>query len=170
MARNTFYGLFESATDCLRHGILEGFQRLLEPVRRPSQGEPWLDQVDLAVGGFFAAVAAEPLLAELCLVHSFGVAEGGENPDFEAGVESIAALLSGGRKAAAGARGRPEPPAPTEQFLARTIVSLAAGKVRRGEAATLPDHRGEMVLLVASSYFGIEEGSRMWRQLESPSS
>jgi AcrR family transcriptional regulator len=168
MSRMTFYDLFASASDCLRYSFAEAFEGLFAPVREASLGgDWWLGGLDRALEALFETAAGEPALAELCLVHCFGAAAEAEGHDYEAGVGLIAELLAGGREAGRERLGRDycEPPALVEDYLARTIVSLAALKLKQGQGKTLPEHRAEMVMLSASAFFGAEEAGRLYREL-----
>lgn len=155
--RNTFYGLFENVNDCLRYAIGEGFDHLFAPLRELGEQDDWLLEVDRAITGFYVAAAAEPLLAELLLVHSFAV-QMDDGRDFDAGVAVMVALLAGGRRKSP-AKG--EPIALTEDYLARVIISLAALKLRQGEGEMLPSHGREMTVLVGNAYLGIEQTTRI---------
>lgn len=139
MGRSGLYDVFDNVGDCLRFGFAEAFELVFAEVREVSQEDgPWLQQLNAGLDRFFAAVAERPLLAEFCLVHCFGAADSAEGHDFEAGVATIAALIS-------------DQPSLAEDYLARTIVSLAALKLRQGQAKTLPAHRKQMAALVANA-------------------
>lgn len=155
-ARNTFYDHFRNVDDCLRLGIREGFDRLFGPVLQIAEEdeEEWLARVDRAVGGLYGAVAEEPTLAELVLVHSFGVPSEAGDLRYEDGVAAIERLLAQGRRETLG----PIEPMPlAESYLAGVILSLATLKLRQGEAPALPAETREMTLLVGAVYLGIEQ-------------
>jgi AcrR family transcriptional regulator len=169
MARNTFYDLFSDVAACLRLGFRESFE-LIDPTPEPgdaSEEESWPAETDAAIARLYAAVAAEPLLAELCLVHSFGAPAESAGHDFEAVVGGMEARLRRGRDAAKAllGKGHPDPGPVTDEYLARTIVSLAQLKLMQGDAGSLFEHRAEMSLLVATSYFGPEAGTRLLAEL-----
>jgi AcrR family transcriptional regulator len=161
-AKNTFYELFDSAADCLRYGVNETEQMLFAPVREQAGGGEWLEEVEAAIIGLYEAAAAEPVLAELLLVHSFGVELGAEDRGYDAGVAELSALLERGRAAAA-ERGLAEPNPLAEEYLARVVVSLAGLKVRQGEAASLLGEVHEMTTLVVTGYLGAEAASLVGR-------
>lgn len=155
-ARNTFYDHFAGVDDCLRHGIREGFDRLFAPVLRVTEeGEEgdWLLGVERAVGGMYEAVADQPDLAELFLVHSFGVPCEPSDPQYETGIAAIEQLLIRGREECATSS---EPMPLAETYLARVIVSMATLKLRQGKARALPAQTREMTQLVGATYLGIE--------------
>ncbi len=158
-ARSTFYDLFENINDCLRYAVGEGFEHLFAPVREVGeQDDDWLLGVERAITGFYAAVAADPLLAELFLIHSFAVQMDDEGRDFDAGVAAMVTLLAGGREESPA---ESEPVPLTEDYLARVIISLAVLKLRQGEGETLPSQGREMTLLVGNAYLGIEQAARI---------
>lgn len=157
--RNTFYVHFRSVDDCLRLGIREGFDHLFGPVLRiaeEDEGE-WLVRVERAVGGFYAAAAENPALAELVLVHSFGVPRKVGESRHEDGIAVVEQLLAQGREDVAASAPMPL----TESYLAGVVVSLATLKLRQGEATTLPAQTREVTLLVGSMYLGIEHTARV---------
>jgi AcrR family transcriptional regulator len=161
-AKNTFYELFDSAADCLRYGVVEAEEQVFAPVReQPGDGE-WIEEVEAAVAGLYGVVAAEPLLAELLLVHSFGVELRATDRGYDAAVAELSTLLERGRAAAA-ELGLPEPSPIAEEYLARVIVSLAALKVRQGEPASLPGEVHEMTVLVVTGYLGPEAANLVGR-------
>lgn len=167
MSKKTFYENFENISDCLDYGLEVAFEQILGETRDAEPAHPWLASVDAAIGSFYAAAVTEPALAEFCLVHSYGIPERSAGHDFEAAVEIIAARLQGGREAARAELGSHyrEPPPRTEEYLACAVVSLVVLKLRQGDAATLVEHRDEMVMLVACSLVGAVEAGRLWREL-----
>jgi AcrR family transcriptional regulator len=156
-ARNTFYDHFANVGECLRHGVREAFELLFMPFREVGDGE-WLEEVERAIAGFYGAAAREPMLAELLLVHSFGIALKDEDPDLDAGVVAMTALLARGREEV---EGEVVPIPLAEDYLARVISSLAALKLRREEAETLPAHTREMTTLVGIAYLGPQRTMRI---------
>lgn len=162
MSRNTFYELFGSKEECLRFAFQEAYEYLFGSVRRLSRTQgPWLERLNAALDAFFAAIVEDPVLAELCLVHSFGAAAQSEGVDYEAGVETMIEVIGDGRAAGKAAVGDAycEPLPQVEEFLARAILSLAATRVRRGEAGRLPAQRGELVRLAATPFLGAEKAA-----------
>lgn len=166
IGRTNLYSLFESRESCLEYAFAAAFEMIFGVIATVDLGrdEPWLAHLDSGVAAFFAAIAAEPLLAELCLVHAGSATSSG--CDFEAGVEVLLSLMSGGREAARSRGARAPALSPLlEEYLAGSLASLARLRVMQEQAAQLPDHRDEMVLLAASAFFGPEEGARAWREL-----
>jgi AcrR family transcriptional regulator len=161
MSRVAFYALFETSAGGLRYAFEEAFAEVFKPAEAAAAGiEPWLKRVETGLGAFYAGIVAEPLLAELCLVHSAGTT--GEAPAhyYEAVVELAIRLIAGGRVAglAANRKSYRDPGPLIEEYLARSIVSLAALRLRQGGAKQLPGQREEMTLLVANAFLGSEGG------------
>jgi AcrR family transcriptional regulator len=169
IGRNTFYDLFGGSGACLRFGFEQGFQLVFAgAIETSREGGPWPQRLIAGLDRFYDAVAEKPLMAEFCLVHCFGAAERAEGHDFEAGVAAVARLLGGAREEARERRGPDYAEAPplTEEYLARTMVSLAAQFIIRGWAAELPAQRWEMVMLALSAFFGSKEAGRARAELE----
>lgn len=163
MARATYYSLFGSSAGCLRYAFAEAFEQLFDPVRRAGESsESWLAGLNDATGTLLDRVAMEPLLAELCLVHSMGVPEEAHGHDYQAAVETMIGVLARGRDDVPTSPGQSEL---IEEYLARMIVSLVALRVRGGETSTLPDHREELVMLVVVSFYGPGEAQRFREEL-----
>jgi AcrR family transcriptional regulator len=169
MSRNTFYELFGSKDNGVRFAFQASYEFLFEPVRAASKGsEPWLGRLCAALGAFLAAANAEPLLAELCLVHSLATLTDAEGCAYQSAVVTMSDLIAGGREAARAklGTGRPIPPPEVEDFLARAIIALVALRIRQGALKELPGHRDELVRLVATPFFGNDEAARMSRNLK----
>ena len=159
-ARNSFYDQFDNVNDCLRYGIDEAFERFFAPLRdTATEEDEWLLGIHRAISGLYSATAAEPLLAELILVHSFGVPTKPGDADFDSGVNVMIDLLAEGRKLPSPGGGPPIPI--TEEYLARVVVNLAGLKLSRDEAASLPSHSREMTMLVGNAYLGPEATARI---------
>jgi AcrR family transcriptional regulator len=146
MARTTFYGHFDGLSGCLRYSFAESYRQLVGPLAL-ADGHDWLSTVESAIGAFYAAVAAHPPLAELCLVHAPTAREESSGADLEATVDDLRKLLAQARLH----DGQPTIPL-VEECLARVLVSLAASRARREEGDRLLAERAEMVSLVASAY------------------
>lgn len=159
-ARNTFYDLFDNINGCLRLGVVEADERLFAPLREADGEGEWLLEVEAAIAGFYANVAAEPLLAEFLFVHSYFVELEPGDPSIETGIEAMTALLHRGRSAAASV-GHEDPPPLAEEYLARVIVSTAALKVKQADTEALPALTREMTLLAGTTYMGAEAASQV---------
>lgn len=167
MGRNTFYVHFRSISDCLAYGFEETSEELTESIRAAyAQGDSWLEGLIGAVGAFYAAVAQDPLRAELCLIHSESAVGKGQGRYFDAVVAALAEVIGGWRDEERGSSHTDhEPAAGSEEVLAGGIVSFAAHRIRQEKTELLPDHRDEMVLLVISTLRGPEAMPEAWRLL-----
>lgn len=146
MARVTYYSLFESSSGCLRYSFAAAYGEVVGPVAAAHAETDWPAAIEAATERLYAGVARQPLLAELCLVHCHGAAEEAAGHDFEAAVDSFAAMLRAGR-AQEGRRPRPL----ADEYLARTIVSRAASRALRGEADQLAADSRTMSSLIATA-------------------
>jgi AcrR family transcriptional regulator len=162
MSRKTFYELFGGKASGLEFACRFAYERIFAPVTAVNEGAgPWLDRLASALGHLFAAVVEEPLLAELCLVHSLATAETGSSCTYRAAVEATTAAVRDGRQAgqaALGSRYR-DPPSEAEEFVASAIVSVTALRIRQGTAHELASHRDELVRLAATPFLGPEEAA-----------
>jgi AcrR family transcriptional regulator len=158
-ARNTFYENFASVDDCLRQGVGEAYLELFAPLALPDATEEWPSLVEQEIGGLYRRIAAEPLLAELLLVHSFSLDGGSGAPAYEDAVTAVMTLLGPGRELAA-TRGL-DPPPFAEEAAARMIVDLAARALLGGLSDGLPGEARPMALLAAGGLIGSAEAARL---------
>jgi hypothetical protein len=94
-SRRPFHEVFSSPEACLRQGLAEAHERLFEPFRLTAAEDEWIAQLDTAIGGYLAAVGAEPHLAELFILRSYAI---------EAPGDEFMAAGGGGRRRAASPR------------------------------------------------------------------
>jgi AcrR family transcriptional regulator len=135
-ARATFYDCFTNMNECLAFGVADAHERLLAPVREAAAGEArWPIALSAGLGGFYRAVAAEPLVAELLLIHSFAVDLRPGQAGLEAAVADLQALIARGRAEAAGLG--PEPAALAEECWARAVLARAKQALLRSEEEAL---------------------------------
>jgi AcrR family transcriptional regulator len=147
MARATYYDRFDSAGGCLRYSFAEAYRQVLGPVTEGDGDGDWLSMIDSKIQALYASVAANPLLAELCLVHSHTAPEEAAGNDFEAAVDAFVELLAAARK-----KGEQRPIPLLDEYLARAILSLAASRALEGELAGLVAEGRGMTALVAAAY------------------
>jgi AcrR family transcriptional regulator len=139
IARSTFYTLFDSQEDAFRYAYGLGNRLLREAVEgATAQPGSRREQVGRALEALVAAAAAEPSLAELCLVHGCGRADPGSGPYDPELVEALIALLEADGAAPA-ASGRA---AGSAELLAHSILSVVARKLRQGD----PEALGQLVV------------------------
>jgi hypothetical protein len=106
-------------------------------------------------------VASQPLLAELLLIHSSAArSDAGRKAYWSVG-ERFVPLLTDGRPKEVEDSGRRPPSRRIEQSLSRSIVSLAARRVRMRELASLPEEAASMTTLVGGFYFDPEQVAEM---------
>jgi AcrR family transcriptional regulator len=157
-ARNSFYELFPSIEDCIDYGIgLAEAELFADLDGLDGEGE-WLTELSQGIGSFFERVAAQPLLADLFLIHSGGSRTETAQAAFVTGGERFVPLLRRGRPEAE-ALGRPDPSPLVDEYLSRAIVSLAARRVRDSEVERLPAESSAMTRLAAQYYTGRSDPS-----------
>lgn len=140
MARNTFYELFDDRGDALSYAVRAGNAKLKRAIDEGATGsDDWLPVLRMTMDSLLEAVAADPRLAELCLVHG-RVVESVASPFDPELVQTIAGVLRPGR------RGGPAPgPGPrTEELIAYGILSVIAERLRRGDVDSLRGLGGEL--------------------------
>jgi AcrR family transcriptional regulator len=144
---DAFDETFPDLDHCLRFGVRDGFEQLTAPLRR-LEGEDWRERLEAAIGAYYAAVAADPLLVELYLLHSYRVRLRPGDPGLHESVLAFAPLL----EAAGAESGQENLPPGVEEFLGWAIVAAAVGEVRAGRAAELPAQSAEVAAYVALFY------------------
>jgi AcrR family transcriptional regulator len=165
-ARNSFYEVFSGSEDCVGYGVGVAVEEIFASLKYQHGEGEWLAEVHEAIGGFYAAVAANPILAELFLVHAASARSEHGRAAARAGGERFLPLLRRGRVEAE-ERGRPSLPATAEEYLSLAIVSLPAQRVRRPEVEDLPAEARAVARLVGGFYLGPEGADQI---LGSPAS
>ena len=151
-ARNSYYEVFGGSEDCIAWGIELACTELFATLdAQPGDGE-WLAEVHEAIAGFYVAAAAEPLLAELLLVHSATSRSAAGQAAARRGAERFTAILRRGREQA-GAAGR-RLPVTSEEYFSRAIASLAARRSLEDRLDGLPAESGPIALTIGSFYLG----------------
>jgi AcrR family transcriptional regulator len=158
-ARGSFYEVFGSAEDCIAYGIAVAVEELFATLAALDGEGEWLEELHEAIAGFYVAVAAEPTLAELLLIHSAASRVDHGQAAARAGAAQFAELLRRGR-AEAEAQGRRPPPDSAEEHFAGAIISLATRRVR-GAAETLPGEGRAVAALVGGFYLGPEAADQI---------
>jgi AcrR family transcriptional regulator len=150
-ARNSFYGVFAGAEDCIAYGIKIAVEELFAPPEAQQGRGEWHSEVHEAIAGFYGAVAADPVLAELFLIHAAASRTREGRLATREGLVRLAPLFGRGRTEAAHHGRRPAPPL-ADEYYSLAVVSLAARRVRRPEVAALPDEAPAMAALVTGFY------------------
>ena len=125
-ARNTFYDLFSSGADCMRHTAALGCEALFATA--PDPGGASLDPARVT-GALCEAAATEPALVGFLLVHSPAVPMGEGDVTVDSAAGRLAGLLAARRPGAiAGVR---------EEFVAWIYLSMLAARLREGRSAEI---------------------------------
>jgi AcrR family transcriptional regulator len=169
MSRNTFYELFAGKVECLRFAREEARRQLFDPALAAldNGAASWLERLGAALGELLGAVAAEPLLAELCLVHSPSLPGEPDALGGSDGLKETVAMMGGGREAGRELRGADyrEPPAESEELIAGAILATIALRIRHGELEDLSALRRDLVGLAAGPFVGFKQAGRYGRGL-----
>jgi AcrR family transcriptional regulator len=158
-ARNSFYEVFASGEDCIAYGIGVAVEELFATLDAQDGKGEWPAELRESISGFYGAVAADPVLAELFLIHSAASRLDHGRTSARAGAARFGDLRRRGRAEAEIRGGRPLP-ASAEEYFSRAIVSLAARRVRAPEVEALSHESGPMAALVVGFYLGSEQPSR----------
>jgi AcrR family transcriptional regulator len=132
MARSSFYAVFPTKVDALEFACQEATDFLLEAVREVGQGE--CPSREAVIDRFIDAVQDEPLLAELCLLHSKSAPI--PEPD-----RFLAALTRGLREGLGETR--------FSELVALAIVQAVTLQLARGSAADLSEARDALIGMTA---------------------
>lgn len=159
-SRNSFYDVFRSVDDCIAYGIGVAVDELFATLAAQDGEGEWTADAHDAIVDFYGAVAANPILAELFLVHSgaCGVEHG--RSAAQAGFERFTLLFGRGRGEAE-RRGRRPPPLLADEYFSRAVVSLAARRVAGPGVVSLPEEGRSIAAMVVGSYLGSEETDRI---------
>jgi AcrR family transcriptional regulator len=165
-ARNSFYEVFNGGEDCIAYGVGVAVAEVFEVVDGQDGAGKWAAEVEEAIAGFYGAVAATPILAELFLIHAAASRVEDGRAAALSGAERFAPLFGRGR-AEAGQRGLRVPSLLADEFFSRTVVSLAARRVREPEVAELPDQSRGIAMTIVGFYLGSEAADQL---LDTPAS
>ena len=151
-ARNSFYEVFSGSEECIAWAAELALEELFAALKAQRGEGEWLLEVHEAITGFYAAAAAEPLLAELLLVHASGSRGEAARQAARLGAERFAPLLGRGREEARGGEG--SIPETSEEYFSRTIVSLASRRALEDRLAELPRESGPTAMMIGCFYLG----------------
>jgi AcrR family transcriptional regulator len=154
-ARNSFYEVFGSGEDCIAYGIGVAVEEMFAATGSVDGDGDWPAEVDHAISSFYGAVAANPVLAELFLIHSAASRVEHGRAAARAGVERLTPLFARGR-AEAEKRGLRIPQPLADEYFSRAVVALATRRVRDPEVAALPQESRGVAALVVGFYLGSE--------------
>jgi AcrR family transcriptional regulator len=160
-SRNTFYEVFSGVEECIGYGVGLAERDLFAVLDTVDAGNCWLAQVREAIDGFFEAVTARPLLAELFLIHAaVSRADMGRTAFLRGGEHFVPLLRRGAVEALA--RDRRPPPDLIAECLSGGIVDLAARRVRGPEVATLQTESRAITAMIGGFYLGREGGEELF--------
>jgi hypothetical protein len=159
-ARNSFYEVFSGGEDCIAYGIGVAVDHLFGGLDGPGGEGEWAGEVEEAIAGFYGAVAAEPILAELFLIHAAASRTERGREAARRGAEALAPLFGRGREEAE-RRGLRPPPDLAPEFFSLAALSPAARRVRGPEVATLVAEARPMAALVVGAYLGPEAADEL---------
>ena len=148
MSRATFYGHFDGSKEFREYAVGDAFTRIFDGVRQP--GETWTERLRSGLTSLFHAVAEDPLMAELALVHSSFV--GNEESGY--GREGAVARIGGMFEDPPSSRPARRPL--LEEYVSRMIVALLIRRILQERTHELPEEVDDLVL-IARRYF--ETGS-----------
>jgi AcrR family transcriptional regulator len=149
ISRKTFYEYFANLDECLDYAGEEAAAYLLESPGAMGPGQSADERIAAGVDALLGAVAAEPNLAELALVHAPALGGKRGRRFQEIAVERIAALV-GAAEAGTGAG------AGGTETIASAIIGVIACQVRRGEADRVGELAEEVVRLARLPAVGVE--------------
>ncbi len=157
-ARNSFYDTFANADECIAYGVEIAAADLFAPLGALDGEGDWATVLSEAIGDFYSAVAAEPLLAELLLIHSLACRSEAAREAWRAAPGHFARLLGRGRVEAE-ARGHRRLPPSSEEYFGQVIVSVAERRIRQDRVEELPGEGVGVAATIAGCYLGPEAAS-----------
>ena len=152
ISRATFYKLFTSVDECLSSAVEDAYRRLFAPLVAAGLKDPWLERTEAALRVLFERFAAEPLFAELYLVHSFRLSSESTGVGPWRGAADLERLLAAGREEAL--LGGLEPAETAEEYWASATLAIATKAILSGEADKLPEQAAQLARLIRQSYLG----------------
>jgi AcrR family transcriptional regulator len=159
-ARNSFYEVFPGAEGAIAYGCEVALGEMSATLDSVSGDGDWLVELHAAIVGFYDWVLAEPLLAELLLIHSAGSRLEEGRATGVAAQERFMPLLARGRLEAE-TIGRAVPPGLTEELMSRSIVTLAARRVRERSLSDLPAEAEGIAAMIGGFYLGWDAVGRI---------
>lgn len=157
-----FRRYFDDLDECFDFACEAALDALLDPmVAAWSVPRPRPERLGAALAALLGGLAAEPRLAELCLLHS--AARQPDRRTYRRAVRSLAEVLMDVRRPAAAPPGEPSPAG--EEALARGVVGLIAARLDAGGAEQLPRLAPQLLALVLPA---LELDGTDWRTIPPP--
>jgi AcrR family transcriptional regulator len=133
IARATFYDIFDGREKAVEWACEFAVGKLLEPVRQAiDEGGSAEERVEGAIGALVAAAAAEPSLAELCLVHATAFFPRRAQRYDQPLVDALAPVLDESRS-----QSDPDSDTSFGELWAYGILSLVGNRLVEGESDSL---------------------------------
>jgi AcrR family transcriptional regulator len=148
VSARSFHQHFEDMDDCFDFACEAGLDVLLGPmVAAWSVPRPRPERLGAALAALLGALAAEPRLARLCLLHA--AARQSDRRTYRRAVRSFAEVLVDVRRPSAPANGEPSPVG--EEALAQGIIGLIVARVADRGGEELMQMTPQLVALLAPS-------------------
>jgi AcrR family transcriptional regulator len=166
LSRRTFYERFPGGKpEAFLSAYDSATARAMEQVRRAFDAAPTLrDRVADSLAAFLAFVAAEPALAEMCMVEVLAA-----GPTAIARRDGARMLFVALIDETAEAMGDSERPPPlTAETVVGGIYEVVASRILRGEATTAPELLPELLYSALLPYFGYEVALEEYRRRRAP--
>jgi AcrR family transcriptional regulator len=155
ISRTSFYGAFDNKEQAMHFACGLACNQLFAPVLASCSSLPaGGTRVERAVEGLIDGVLAEPLLAELCLVHGPQMLGRANVLEADAAVESMSLAL--GMDPSWSAKMERMGVAP-EEFAAAAVLAAVGNRLRRGDALVRSELHGEL-LAIARGVLGETTG------------
>lgn len=135
ISRRTFYEHFGDLDECFDFTCDRAFDLFFDPFAAAYDVPgPWAERLGNALVALLAALAQEPFLGELCLIHS--QARQRDRRTYRRAVDAVAAALRGARAVTTSVL---EPPDLGEELLAGGAVALIAARLAGGQGEGLEE-------------------------------
>jgi len=136
ISRRTFYEHFGDVDECFDFACDRAFEFFFDPfvAAYDTAAGPWAERLNGALAALLAALAKEPFLGELCLLHS--QARQRDRRTYRRAVDAVAAVLRGARAVTTSVL---EPPELGEELLAGGALALIVARLAGGEGEGLED-------------------------------
>lgn len=162
VASSELRAIFRSEDALVGEACTEATLTLTRPVSAAGAlAEPWADRVAAAIGGLLGAVAEEPLLAELCLLHTRRFVGARTGLGREAVVSALEEVIADGVSQTVASVADPSS---LVGVVAAGTVAVVAGSTRPPSGAA-EEFRAELVELTLRPFCGAAEARRFARGL-----
>jgi AcrR family transcriptional regulator len=144
ISRRTFYEHFADLDECFDSTCDQAFDLFFDPFAAAYAGPGlWAERLDSALRALLGALAAEPFLGELCLVHA--PARQADRRTYRRAVETLTEALRGAREVTTFSQ---EPSPLGEELLAEGSVALIAARLTCGQGERLQELAPQLVRML----------------------